>query len=118
MTFASPFYQDKNSEGLGTGEDPYIVPRTTEKITIDAVHDETAWEHSFVLKLNFEVDPGENVPPSVQTEVLLTHDDAKLYTAFRCHDPDPSAIQAHLSDRDHLGNDDCVTLVIDCEDLE
>ncbi len=51
--------------------------------------------------------------PPVRTEVLLTYDADNLYAAFRCHDPEPSAIRAHLRDRDTLGGDDWVALILD-----
>jgi hypothetical protein len=100
--------------GNGTHEDPYVVPRTDADISVDAVLDEEAWESALVLTLNYEVRPGENIPPPVDTEVLLTYDEYHLYAAFRCYDADPSAICANLSDRDHIGGgDDWVGLVLD-----
>lgn len=101
------------NEGSGTAEDPYFVPRTTSEIQIDADLDEEAWEKALLLELLYEVRPGENVPPPVSTEVLLTYDLKNLYAAFRCYDPDPSAIRAHLRDRDTLGGDDWIALIFD-----
>ncbi len=99
--------------GLGTVGNPYVVPKTESEIQIDAVLDEEAWEHALLMELNYEVQPGENVPPPVRTEVLLVYDNSQLYAAFRCYDPEPSSIRAHLSDRDHIGGDDCVGIVLD-----
>ena len=107
------FCQGNLNSGSGTLEDPYAIPSSNGNVKIDAVLDDQAWQEAFVMDLNYELEPGENVPPPVRTEVLLTYDDLNLYAAFRCYDADLEAIQAHLSDRDHLGNDDCVTLVID-----
>ena len=101
------------NEGTGTAEDPYVVPKTESGIKVDAVLDEKVWEEALVLGLDYEVRPGENVTPPVRTEVLLTYDDKNLYAAFRCYDPDPSAIRAHLRDRDTLGGDDWVALIFD-----
>lgn len=103
----------KNNQGSGTSEDPYIVPTTESEIKVDAVLDEPAWQKALVLELNYEVRPGENVTPPVRTEVLLIYDSRNLYAAFRCYDPDPSAIRAHLRDRDTLGGDDWVGLIFD-----
>ena len=94
-------------------QDPFLVPRATSGITINAVLDEEAWQGALIIELNYEVRPGENVPPPVRTEVLLTHDEDNLYAAFRCYDPEPSAIRAHLRDRDNLGGDDWVALIFD-----
>ena len=101
------------NDGSGTVEDPYIVPRTDFGITLDAVLDEEAWQNALILELLYEVMPGENITPPVRTEVLLTYDFKNLYAGFRCYDPDPSAIRAHLNDRDNLGGDDWVALVFD-----
>ena len=49
----------------------------------------------------------------MRTEVLLTYDQKNLYAAFRCYDPDPSAIRAHLRDRDTTGGDDWIALIFD-----
>ena len=114
--FAKPIPgQDKapRNKGAEKAVDPYIVPRTESKIRIDADLNEEAWEEALILELNYEVRPGENVQPPVRTEVLLTYDDKNLYAAFRCYDPDPSAIRAHLRDRDTLGGDDWIALILD-----
>jgi len=109
----SPRDSGSGNHGTGTAEDPYIVPRTESEIRLDAVLDEEAWENALVLELKYEVRPGENVTPPVRTEVLLTYDKDNLYAAFRCYDPKPSAIRAHLRDRDTLGGDDWIALIFD-----
>jgi hypothetical protein len=77
------------------------------------VLDDPAWKNALRLELMFEVEPGENVPPPVRTEVLLTHDEQRLYAAFRCYDPDPESIRARVCDRDEIDSDDWVGLVLD-----
>ncbi len=101
------------NKGTGTAEDPYIIPKTDSAIKVDAILDEPVWEEALVLGHFYEVRPGENVTPPVRTEVLLIYDDKNLYAAFRCYDPEPSAIRAHLRDRDTLGGDDWVALIFD-----
>jgi len=99
--------------GLGTAGNPHLVPRAGSEIKVDAVLNEIVWQQALALELNYEVRPGENVPPSVRTEVLIAYDDKNFYAAFRCYDPDPSAIRARLRDRDALGGDDFIGLVLD-----
>lgn len=99
--------------GSGTSSTPFDVPKTTQQITVDAILNEQAWQNALMFELKYEVRPGENVTPPVKTEVLLTYDLENLYAAFRCYDPNPSAIRAHFRDRDTLGGDDWVALILD-----
>jgi hypothetical protein len=95
------------------GGAPAHVPQIEGDIAIDGRLDEEAWSGALVLELNYETSPGENVPALVKTEILVMHDRRLLYFGFRCYDPDPSSIRAHLSDRDRLGNDDLVNINLD-----
>jgi hypothetical protein len=99
--------------GASISGEPYLVPITTNDIHIDGVLDAAEWRNALVLNLAYETDPGENGPAPVQTEVLLASDQSNLYAAFRCYDPDPAAIRAHLCDRESFWSDDAVSLHID-----
>ena len=94
----------------------FEVRHATSAITVDGVLDEPAWRDALTYDLPFEWMPGENVPPPVATEFLVTYDSKNLYVAWRCHDPDPGQIRAHLMDRDAVDTliqDDHVVLMID-----
>ncbi len=99
--------------GDGSPESPFVITRATGEIVIDGAVDEPAWEEATRLEIGYEVSPGENIPPPVSTEVRLTYDDKAVLVAFRCSDPNPGEIRARFSDRDHLLDDDWVSLVID-----
>ena len=90
-----------------------VIPRTSSPIVVDGNLDDTPWARAWTKELAYEVRPGENVPPPVRTEVLVTYDDEAVYFAFRAFDPDPGAIRAHVSDRDDLSADDWVGVVLD-----
>ncbi len=92
---------------------PHRVPRVSSPIRVDGILDEPVWDEALELSLDYEVRPGENIPPPVETEVLFAYDDSHLYVAYRCHDPDPSRICARVCDRDRLWDDDWVALVLD-----
>lgn len=92
---------------------PVQVSRATSPIKIDGALDEAAWSAAAVIELATETRPAENQPAPVKTECLVTYDDDNLYVAFRAHDPDPSQIRAHLSDRDNAYSDDFVGIVLD-----
>ncbi|UCF04688.1 MAG: carbohydrate binding family 9 domain-containing protein, partial [bacterium] len=94
-------------------KEPHLVPKVRPGVKIDAVLDEEIWSRALTLELNYEVRPGENVPPPVRTEVLLAYCETHFYAAFRAYDPDPSKIRARISDRDHMYDDDWVALIID-----
>ena len=94
----------------------FQVSRATSPVKVDGVLDEDAWAHAAVVPLPFEWAPGDNTPPPVETECLVTFDAASLYLACRASDPDPSAIRAHLMDRDAIDTliqDDHVGFMID-----
>jgi hypothetical protein len=95
------------------GKLPHKIPAVSSKVKIDGDLSEKAWEEALVLGLNYEVEPGENIKPPVKTMVYLAYGSDRLYVAFRCFDPDPSAIRAHVTDRDNIDNDDHVGLVLD-----
>ncbi|HEV2846566.1 MAG TPA: carbohydrate binding family 9 domain-containing protein, partial [Thermoanaerobaculia bacterium] len=95
------------------GKPPLKVERAASKITLDGILDEAAWGSAGKMELQFETRPAENTAPPVRTEVLFTYDEDHIYVAFRSHDPNPSEIRAHLSDRDTAFSDDFVGIVLD-----
>ena len=103
--------------GTGAAEMPtYPVRGTETPVHVDGVLDEESWRDATVIPLNFEYQPGENIPAVVATDVMITYDHSYLYVAFRAEDPDPSSIRAHLMDRDQIDTfiqDDHVVLMID-----
>ncbi len=94
----------------------FQVTRAATPVKVDGVLDDEAWKTATVIDLPYEWFPGDNTPPPVTTEALVTYDSDNLYVAFRCQDPDPKAIRAHLMDRDAVGTflqDDHVGFSID-----
>jgi hypothetical protein len=89
------------------------VPEVNSKIKIDGVLNETVWRQALKLELNYEVEPGENIKPPVETEILMVYDAERLYVAFRAYDPSPSMIRARFTDRDNIWEDDYVGIVLD-----
>lgn len=92
---------------------PLNVPRAATPITVDAHLDEPAWQTARRVTLPYETWPAENVPAKAETEGFVTYDTDNLYIAIIAHDPDPSQIRAHLSDRDRLFQDDFVGVIFD-----
>jgi len=85
-------------------------------IHVDGVLDDAGWAGALAWDLPYEWSPGDNVPPPVRTDFLVTFDEHNLYVAWRCHDPEPATIRANYMDRDSINTfvqDDHVLLMID-----
>lgn len=94
----------------------YTVSRAASRVKIDGVLNEPAWENAVKLQILYEWLPGDNIPAPVNTDVLVTYDEKKIYVGFRCFDPEPKKIRAHLMDRDNtdtLIQDDHISIMID-----
>jgi hypothetical protein len=92
---------------------PYQIPVTDGQIRIDGALDDIPWRDALVVELKYEISPSENTPPPVKTEAYLTHSLSTLYIGFKAFDPNPTAIRAHLSDRDETYGDDAVIVMLD-----
>lgn len=108
--------QDAPAPTPPAGAVGFTVRPASGPIEVDGVLGEAAWSDATVVPLTHEWLPGDNTPPPVATEVLITFDAARLYVAFRAHDPHPEAIRAHLADRDNRFVDDAVGFAIDTFD--
>jgi hypothetical protein len=82
---------------------------------IDGSLADEVWKSAAVLKDFYQVQPGDNSPPSKPTEVMLGYDAKFLYVAFRAHD-DPGQVRANVAKRDQISDDDFVTIVLDTFD--
>ncbi len=94
----------------------FEVRRAASPVKVDGQLDEPAWQSALVIDVPYEWQPGDNTPPPVKTDFLLTYDDDYLYAAWRAFDPNPAEIRAHLMDRDSVNTfvqDDHVLLLID-----
>jgi hypothetical protein len=88
------------------------VPFAGETIRIDGMLDDAGWRQAVKIGHFSEIVPGDNVQPSVQTEVFVTYDQQALYVAFHCYD-EPATIRATLSDRDIFRADDIIFIILD-----
>jgi hypothetical protein len=94
----------------------FDIPKASGPIKVDGVLDEEAWAATPAIPLPFEWQPGDNIPAPVKTECLVTYDRHNLYVGFRCFDPAPQKIRAHLMDRDDTDTlilDDHVSFMVD-----
>jgi hypothetical protein len=63
--------------------------------------------------MDYEITPGENTEAPVRTDMFIMYGEKCVYFGFRAYDPDPSAIVAHLNDRDQAWSDDWVGIALD-----
>ena len=99
------------------GNPPPVLARASGKIHVDGVLDDPAWADATKITTFYEVSPGDNVAPPVETTAWLAYDHDDLYIAFRCDDPRPEAIRAPFTERDGLSSDqDYVGVLLDTRD--
>ncbi len=91
---------------------PVTIPRFDKAPVIDGKLDEPIWLTAAVLKDFYQIDPGDNKPPSKPTEVLLGYDAKFLYIAFRAFD-EPDKIRSTVAKRDNIFQDDHVGFFLD-----
>jgi hypothetical protein len=109
-----PAQAQGNQKSLA-GQSSALTPAES-RVKVDGALQDEAWSEACVIPLVYEWTPGDNVPPPVKTDCLVTYDEDFLYVAFRAFDPEPSKIRAHLMDRDAtdtLIQDDHISFMVD-----
>src|SRR5215212_3155224 len=91
---------------------PITIPKFDKPPTIDGKLDEEVWQKAAVLKDFYQIQPGDNTPPSKPTEVLIGFDPQFLYIAFKATD-EPDKIRSTVAKRDSIFNDDYVGFMLD-----
>ena len=94
----------------------YTIRAATRPIVLDGIIEESDWQIADPIPLLWEITPGDNVSPQVETTCWMTFDTETLYFACRAEDPDPSQIRAHLAERDNRGRtiqDDHIVFLLD-----
>ena len=91
---------------------PITIPKFDKAPLIDGKLDDDVWQKAAVLKDFYQIQPGDNTPPSRATEVLIGFDPNFLYIAFKATD-EPDKIRATVAKRDNVFNDDYVGIMLD-----
>ncbi len=94
-------------------QDLFSVPRIDIPVSVDGRLDDPGWDKALILELEYETDPGENIPAPVRTEVRVFHDQDNIYFGLYCYDPNPSAIRARYAERDNIHMDDLININLD-----
>ncbi|MGA9408551.1 MAG: sugar-binding protein [Bacteroidota bacterium] len=82
-------------------------------ITLTGRLSDPLWRSAPTVECPYEVQPGENTPANQRTFVKILYNSRFIYFGFVCCDNAPSAIRAHISDRDNIFGDDFVFVAID-----
>jgi hypothetical protein len=105
---------DLDSSSIAIGKSELIIPECpVSKIKIDGVLDEEEWKRGVVAKDFVEIEPGDNLPSPVETEVIMIYDKDNLYFGFTCYDNDMSTLRTSMTDRDKIFQDDFIGLILD-----
>src|SRR5215216_5493886 len=91
---------------------PVSIPRLEKPPVIDGKLDEETWKQARVFKDFYQTQPGDNIAPSKQTEVMMGYDSKNLYFAFHAYD-DPEKIRATIATRDGIFGEDNVRVFLD-----
>ncbi len=113
---SSLYAQEKQNEKELSQAEHFKVSKAVSKIKIDGILNEKAWEEAVKIDTFYEWTPGDKTKPPVDTECLVTFSKSHFYVAFRCFDPEPQKIRAHIMDRDNIDTfiqDDHITIMID-----
>ncbi len=72
-----------------------------------------AWNRAPSVFIEHQVQPNDNAPAPVETEVKVLYSQHNLYIGFICKDPNPRNIRANVTDRDNSFQDDFIGVFID-----
>lgn len=90
--------------------------RIHKKISINGRLSDPVWLKAHRIQLQYEMQPNDNKKALQKTYAMVLYNHSMLYVGFICSDKHPSAIRAHITDRDNISNDDYVGLMIDAFD--
>ncbi len=90
----------------------FNAERTTDKIKIDGVLDESTWSNAKILSGFTQRRPFPGEPAVNDTEVMLAYDDEAIYVAAKMYEKRDSVFN-FLTNRDNVGNSDFFGVAID-----
>jgi hypothetical protein len=82
-------------------------------ISIDGKLNESEWRNATIFKNFSQVEPGDNVKPSVETDAYMFYNNYALYVAFVCHETDIKSLRKTFTERDKAFQDDWVGIFLD-----
>jgi hypothetical protein len=92
---------------------PVQAVRATRAPVLDGREDDEVWRTTPATRGFRQFEPGEDVPPSFETEFKIAYDDRNLYVLVRAFDPHPDSIAPLLSRRDVKTQSDQLKIIVD-----
>src|SRR5690349_17629376 len=89
--------------------------RTTGKIKIDGLINDTAWKDAAVMTdmVEFRPKAGAHEDPAIRTVAYLMYSDEGIYFGGFCHERTKDSIATELVGRDGFGTNDYIGLIFD-----
>ncbi|MBI1809082.1 MAG: carbohydrate binding family 9 domain-containing protein [Gemmatimonadetes bacterium] len=87
------------------------IPRSDQPVTIDGRLDEPVWRSAAVLRGFSQYAPTDGLAAADSTEVLVWYSATAIHFGIRAFQP-AGTVRATLADRDHISQDDNVTLFL------
>jgi hypothetical protein len=91
---------------------PVRIPRLDKPPVIDGKLNDDVWKQAVVLKDFYQTNPGDNIAPSMPTEVLMGYDSKFFYIAVHAFD-DPTKVRASVASRDNVFGEDNLRIFFD-----
>jgi hypothetical protein len=89
------------------------IPRIEATVTVDGVLDEPAWKNAVRLTGFTQYRPIDGRPAADSTEVLVWYAPDAIHFGIRAYEAHGNVVRATLADRDNIGADDNVQILLD-----
>jgi hypothetical protein len=91
-----------------------LVKSSDSSITLDGQISNSEKQNSLIVPINYEQEPGDNVPSKLKTDVYITYTDTYLYFGVKAYG-DPKNIRGQVKPRDQVEyqNEDIIFLRFD-----
>jgi hypothetical protein len=92
------------------------IPRLEAAVTVDGVLDETVWAQAARLGAFSQYQPVDGRPAEEPTEVLVWYSATAIHFGIRAREVHGDVVRATRADRDAIGSDDHVQILLDTYD--
>jgi Domain of unknown function (DUF5916) len=113
LFFAFLFILQENIAQENLENIPLLVKNTSEKIKLDGVLDEQAWQNAEKLPTFWQFFPKDSVKAKYQTEILLTYDEKNVYIGAKMYSPGNAYVTPSFRRDFRAGGNDNVSFLFD-----